>query len=324
MSSGLTRRVVLLTGAAAAIASRVVAEEPARLMRIGILAAAPAQPIDSFRKRLRELGWSEGQNVEFDYRWAEGDDTRYPALAAELIALKIDVIVTWGDTAALAAKEATGTIPIVMGAIGTALDTGVVPNLAHPGGNITGFSSQNIDTAGKQIGLLKDLIPGIRRVAVLSAANPGAVVGVRHAETAAKTGGLTLDHVQIREASDLETALPALSGLHPDAALVIAGTLLLAQRQRIVEFMNAGRLPAIYAYSEFAEAGGLISYSTDFDDLFRQAASYVDKILRGANPGDLPVQQASKFKLVVNLKTADALGLTVPALILAQADEVIE
>ena len=325
MSSGLARRTVLLAGAAAAVARKVAAEERAQPKRIGILAAAPAHPIDSLRERLRELGWSEGQNVEFAYRWAEGDDTRYPALAAELIALKVDVIVTWGAPAALAAKEATATIPVVMGAIGTALDIGAVPNLAHPGGNITGFSSQNIDTAGKQIGLLKDLIPGIRRVAVLSnAANPVAAVGIRYAEAAAKTAGLTLDHVQIHEASDLETALPALSALHPDAALVIAGTLLLAERQRIVEFMNASRLPAIYAYSEFAEAGGLLSYSTDFDELFRQAASYVDKILRGTNPGDLPVQQASKFKLVVNLKTAEALGLTIPALILAQADEVIE
>jgi putative ABC transport system substrate-binding protein len=325
MSSGLARRSVLLASAAAALAPRVVAKEPARLKRIGILAAAPAHPIDSFRERLRELGWSEGQNIELTYRWAEGEDTRYPALAAELIALKVDVIVTWGAQAALAAKEATGTIPIVMGAVGTALDIGTVPNLAHPGGNITGFSSQNIDTAGKQIGLLKDLIPGIRRVAVLSnATNPIAVVGVRHAETAAKTAGLNLDNIQIRNVSDLETELPALSGLHPDAALVIGDTLLLAERQRIVEFMNANQLPAIYAYPEFAEAGGLIAYSTDFDDLFRQAAAYVDKILRGTNPGDLPVQQASKFKLVVNLKTADALGLTVPPLILAQADEVIE
>jgi putative tryptophan/tyrosine transport system substrate-binding protein len=304
-------------------AARAQKSDQAR--QIGILAAAPAHPIDSFRERLRELGWSEGQNVEFVNRWAEGDDTHYPALAAELIALKVDLILTWGAPAALAAKEATATIPIVMGAIGTALDVGAVPNLAHPGGNITGFSSQNIDTAGKQIGLLKDLIPGIRRVAVLfNATQPGAIVGVRHAETAAKAAGLTLDNIQIGNASDLETALPALSGLHPDAALVIAGTLLLAERQRIVEFMNASRLPAIYAYQEFAEAGGLISYSTDFDDLFRQAAVYVDKVLKGANPGDLPVQQASKFKLVVNLKTADALGLTVPALILAQADEVIE
>ena len=313
--------IALLGGAATLLPFAGHAQQGDKMRRIGILAAAPAHPIDS----LRELDWSEGQNVEFAYRWGEGDDIRYPALAAELIALKVDVIVTWGAQAALAAKEATATIPIVMGAIGTALDTGVVPNLAHPGGNITGFSSQNIDTAGKQIGLLKDLIPGIGRVAVLSnAANPAAVVGVRHAETAAKTAGLTLDHIEIREASDLETALPALSRLHPDAALVIGDTLLLAERQRIVEFMNASRLPAIYAYSEFAEAGGLISYSTDFEDLFRQAAVYIDKILRGANPGDLPVQQPAKFKLVVNLKTAEAIGLTVPPLILAQADEVIE
>ena len=320
------RDLITLLGAAAILrpfAAR--AQKGDQMRRIGILAEGPLRPIDSLRQRLSELGWSEGQNVGFAYRWAEGDDTRYPALAAELIALKVDVIVTRGTPAALAAKEATSTIPIVMGAIGTALDTGIVPNLAHPGGNITGFSSQNIDITGKQIVLLKDLIPGIRRVAVLSnPTNPGDVAGFRHVETAAKTAGLTLDHIQIRNASDFETALPALSGVHPDAALLIADTLLLAQRRRIVEFMMTNRLPAIYAFPEFAEAGGLLSYSTDYNDLFRQAAAYVDKILRGANPGDLPVQQASKFKLVVNLKTADALGLTVPPLILAQADEVIE
>jgi putative ABC transport system substrate-binding protein len=310
---------------AAAVVRKVAAAEPAQPKRIGILAAAPAHPIDSFRERLSELGWSEGQNVEFAYRWAEGDDTRYPALAAELIALRVELIITWGSPAALAAKEATATIPIVMGAIGTTLDNTVVSNLAHPGGNITGFSSQNIEIAGKHIGLLKDLVPGIRRVAVLSnAANPAAVVGLRFAETATKVAGLTLDDIQIREASDLETALPALGRAHPDAVSLIADTVLLALRRRIVEFMMANRLPAIYPYPEFAAAGGLISYSPDFDDLFRQAAAYVDKILRGTNPGDLPVQQASKFKLVINLKTAEALGLTVPSLILAQADEVIE
>jgi putative tryptophan/tyrosine transport system substrate-binding protein len=325
MSNRLARRTVLLAGAGAAVASRVAAEEPVQPKRIGILAAAPAHPIDSFRQRLRELGWSEGQNVEFAYRWAEGDDTRYPVLAAELIALKVDMIVIWGTPAALAAKRATRTIPIVMAAIGTTLDNAVVPNLAHPGENITGFSSQNIEIAGKHIGLLKDLVPGIGRVAVLSnAANPAAAVGLGYAETAAKTAGLTLDNIEIRDASDLETALPALSRMHPDAVSLIADTVLLAQRQRIVEFMMASRLPAIYPYPEFAAAGGLISYSPDFDDLFRQAAVYADKILRGANPGDLPVQQASKFKMVVNLKTAEALGLTIPALILAQADEVIE
>ena len=311
--------VLLLCGSSCA------AEAEATTRRIGILAAAPLSPIDSLRERLRELGWSEGQNVEFAYRWAEGDDTRYPTLAAELVALKVDVIVTWGSPAALAAKEATRTIPIVMGAVGTALGSGVVPSLAHPGGNITGFSSQNLEIAGKHVGLLKDLIPGIRRVGVLSnAANPITLVGLGYAETAANALGLTLDRVEIRNANDLETALPALGQMHPDAALVIADTLLLAERRRIVEFMMASRLPAIYAHPEFAEAGGLISYSPDFDDLFRQAAVYVDKILRGANPGDLPVQQASKFKLVVNLKTAEALGLTIPTLILGITDEVIE
>jgi putative tryptophan/tyrosine transport system substrate-binding protein len=325
MSSGPARRTVLLAGVAAAISLRVAAEDPAQPKRIGILAAAPANPIDSFRERLRELGWREGRNIEFVYRWAEGDDTRYPALAAELVDLKVDVIVTWGSPAALAAREATGTIPIVMGAIGTTLDNAVVPNLAHPGGNITGFSSQNIEIAGKHIGLLNDLVPSIRRVAVLSnAGNPAAAVGLRYAQTAAKAAGLTLDNIEIRAASDLESALPALSRAHPDAVSLIADTVLLAQRQRIVDFMTTNRLPAIYPYPEFAAAGGLISYSPDFDELFRQAAAYVDKILRGANPGDLPVQQASKFKMVVNLKTAEALGLTVPSLILAQADEVIE
>jgi len=317
--------IAFLGGAATTQPFAARAQKSDQMRRIGILAPAPFKTIDSFRERLRELGWSEGQNVEFAYRWAEGDDTRYPALAAELVSLKVDLIFTWSAPAALAAKEATGTIPIVMGAIGTALETGVVPNLAHPGGNITGFSSQNIEIAGKHIGLLKDLVPGIGRVAVLSnAANPAAAVGLGYAQKAAKAAGLTLDNIQIGDASDLETALTALSGLHPDAASVIGDVGLLAQRRRIVEFMTANRLPAVYPYSEFAEIGGLISYSPDFDALFRQAAVYVDKILRGANPGDLPIQQPSKFKLVVNLKTADTLGLSVPALILAQADEVIE
>ena len=300
------------------------AQKGDQLREIGILAEGPLKPFDAFRRRLSELGWNEQQNLRFVYRWTEGDDTRNPALAAELVALKVDLIVTWGTPSAFAAKKATGTIPIVMGAIGT-LDTGVVPNLAHPGGNITGFSSQNFEIAGKHVELLKDLIPGIGRVAVLSnSTNPGAVVGVRHAETAAKTAGLILDIVQYRDAADLAIALPAIGALHPEAALVIADTLLLAQKRRVVEFMMGNRLPAIYAYQEFAEAGGLISYSPDFDDLLRQAAGYVDKILRGTNPGDLPVQQPVKFKLVVNLKTAEALGLTVPPLILAQADELIE
>jgi putative tryptophan/tyrosine transport system substrate-binding protein len=317
--------ITLLGGAATLRPFAALAQKGDQMRRIGILAAAPAHPIDSFRERLSELGWSEGQNVEFIYRWAEGDDTRYPALAAELTALKVDVIFTWGSQAALAAEDATKTIPIVMGAIGTALGSAVVSSLAHPGGNITGFSSQNIEIAGKHLGLLKDLVPGIRRVAVLSnAANPTTIVGIRYAETAAKAAGLTLDNIEIRDASDLETALPALGRTRPDAVLVIADTQLLAQRQRIVEFMMASRLPAMYPYPEFAAAGGLISYSPDFDDLFRQAAVYADRILRGANPGDLPVQQASKFKMVVNLKTAEALGLTIPPLILAQADEVIE
>ena len=319
------RDLIALLGAMTQWPFAARAQKGDQVRQIGILAAAPFKPFDSFRQRLRELGWTEGQNVGFAYRWAEGDNTRYPALAAELVTLKVDVIVTWGTPAALAAKEATGTIPIVMGSIGTTLGNHVVPNLAHPGGNITGFSSLNFEIAGKHVELLKDLIPGIGRVAVLSnATNPGVAVGIRYAEVAAKTAGLTLDHIQIREASDLGTALPGLSRLHPDAVLVMADTQLLAPRQRIVEFMNASRLPAIYAYSEFAEAGGLLSYSTDFDALFREAAVYVDKILRGTNPGDLPVQQPVKFKLVVNLKTAEALGLTVPPLILAQADEVIE
>jgi putative ABC transport system substrate-binding protein len=325
VSRGLARRVVLLTGAAAAIAPGVAAEEPAQAKQIGILTTAPAPPIDSFRQRLSELGWSEGQNVAFVYRWAEGENSRYPALAADLAARKVDVIVTWSTPAALAAKEATATIPIVMASIGSVLGNAPVSSLAHPGSNITGFSSQNLEIAGKHIGLLKDLIPGLRRITVLSnAANPGDAVGFGYAEKAAKTAGLSLDNVQIRNAGDLDTALPALGRTHPDAALLIADTLLLAQRQRVVDFLNANRLPAIYPYPEFAAAGGLISYSPDSDDLFRQAAAYVDKILRGTNPGDLQIQQASKFKLVVNLKTAEALGLTVPPLILAQADEVIE
>src|SRR6516225_12037377 len=181
------RDLIALLGAMTQWPFAARAQKGDQVRQIGILAAAPFKPFDSFRQRLRELGWSEGQNVEFSYRWAEGDDTRYPALAAELITLKPDVIVTWGTPAAFAARQATNRIPIVMGSVGT-LDTAIVSNLAHPGGNITGFSSQNIEISGKHIGLLKDLIPGITRVAVLSnATNPAVVVGVQHAEAAAKT-----------------------------------------------------------------------------------------------------------------------------------------
>ena len=323
------REFITLLGGAAAWPLVARAQQGERRRRIGVLETVSvtlnAANYDALRQGLRELGYVEGRNLVIEYRSADGLTERFPDLATELVRRDVDLIITRGTPAALAAKQATSTIPIVMGALGTALNTGVFPNLARPGGNITGFSSLNFEIVGKHVELLKDLIPGIGRVAVLSnATNPGVAVGIRYAEVAAKTAGLTLDHVQIREASDLATALPALSRLHPDAVLVMADTQMLAQRQRIVEFMMASRLPAIYAYREFAEAGGLLSYSTDFDDLIRQAAAYVDKILRGTNPGDLPVQQAVKFKLVVNLKTAEALGLTVPPLILAQADEVIE
>jgi putative ABC transport system substrate-binding protein len=305
--------------------------EPARaaekVYRVGVLAPKGMHAIESFKERLRQLDWIEDENIRFDYRSADGDDRRQPALAAELVALPVDLILTWGTPAALAAKRATATIPIVMGSIGDPVAVGVVSNLAQPGGNVTGFASQSFELEEKRFELLRELVPGMTRIVMLgNIGNLYADLAMKRIEALAVAAGLKFDGVKIDAGNGLESGLDAVRRARPDGVLVAAVPAFYASRiyQSMVAFMAAHRLPAIYNSREFVEAGGLITYSTNFDDLLRQAASYVDKILRGAWPGGLPVQQAASFELLVNLTTAKALGLTIPALILARADEVIE
>jgi putative ABC transport system substrate-binding protein len=314
----------LVVGLAAAAAVSVTARAEAA-KRVGILAPAPLRPIDGFKARLRELGWVEGQNIRFEARWGGDDDTRYPALAAELTALPVDAIMTWGTPAVLAAKRATATIPIVMGANGDPVGIGAVASLARPGGNVTGFSTQNLQLEEKRLELLRELVPGLGRVAFLgNVENPYIVAATKHLQTVAEAAGLLADAIALNVPFETEGGLARILRTQPDAVAVMASPALFPYRRPIVEFMAAHRLPAVYPYREFAEAGGLLAYSTNFDDLFRDAAGYVDKVLRGAKPAEMPVQQAASFELVVNAATARALGLTLPPAILARADEVIE
>jgi ABC-type uncharacterized transport system substrate-binding protein len=308
-------------------ASVAFAQMAERVYRVGVLAPEGMRAIASFRERLRQLGWIEGRNIRFDYRSTGGDDTRQPALAAELVALPVDLILTWGTPATLAAKQATATIPIVIGSIGDPVAVGVVPNLAHPGGNVTGFASQSFELEEKRFELLRELVPGMARVVMLgNVGNLYADLAIERIEALAGAAGLKFDAVKIDAVNGLESGLDAVRRAHPDGVLVAAVPAFYTPHvhRPMVAFMAANRLPAIYGNREFVEAGGLISYQTNFDDLLRQAAGYVDKILKGASPGELPVQQAATFELVVNLAAAKALGLTIPPMIAARADEVIE
>jgi putative tryptophan/tyrosine transport system substrate-binding protein len=316
-----TLAMLLLTG------SPSVAKAAEKVYRVGVLAPEGMQAIKNLRERLRQLGWTEGENIRFEYRSADGNDTRQPALAAELVALPVDLILTWGTPATLAAKQATATIPIVIGSIGDPVAVGVVPNLAHPGGNVTGFASQSFELEEKRFELLRELVPGMARVVMLgNVGNLYADLAIERIEALAGAAGLKFDAVKIDAVIGLESGLDAVRRAHPDGVLVAAVPAFYTPRvyRPMVAFMAANRLPAIYGNREFVEAGGLISYQTNFDELLRQAAGYVDKILKGASPGELPVQQAATFELVVNLASAKALGLTIPPMIAARADEVIE
>ena len=316
-----TLAVAFFTGSA------VFSRAAERVYRVGVLASGELRPIESFRERLRQLGWIEGRNIRFDYRSAEGDDNRQAALAAELVAVPVDLILTWGSPAALAAKQATAAIPIVMGAIGDPVGVGVVSNLARPGGNVTGFASQNLQLEEKRFEILRELVPGMARLVMLgNTGNAYVDLAMKRIEALAEAAGLKFDGVKIEPVSGLESGLDAVRQARPDGVLVAATQAFYFPRiyKSIAGFMTANRLPAIYGNRGFTEAGGLISYSTNLDDLFRQAAGYVDKILKGASPGELPVQQAATFELLLNLTAAKALELTIPSMILARADEVIE
>ena len=320
------REFITLFGGAAAmwpISSR--AQQPVQITRVGVLASQMLPPIRRFARKLQELGYIEGQNLRLEYRFAEGHDDRYPTMAAELVALPVDLIVTSGTPAALAAKRATSTIPVVIGTIGEAVSTGVVSNLARPEGNITGFTALNLELEGKRLELLKELVPHLKLVGMLvNTMNPLLDVSLLSLRPAAKALGLTLIQFEIRSKDDIENALLRLEQGHPDGVIVAADTVLLSNRREIVATLAKARLPTIYAFREYAEVGGLLVYGADLGALFERAAGYVDKIVKGTKPRDLPVQQAAEFGLIVNAKAAAELGLKVPPSLLSRADEVIE
>jgi putative ABC transport system substrate-binding protein len=317
--------ITLLAGAAAwPLAAR--AQSPQRVWRIGLLeTTSPAlntSNIAALREGLRDLGYLEGQNLAIEYRWGDGAE-RFAELASELIRLKVDLIVLRGMPAALAAKNATVTIPIVIVSIADPLM--VVPSLAHPGGNITGFSSLVSQLEPKRIEMIRELIPGAARMAALyNMANPIFLPRWQQLQQVAQSVGIQAQLLDVRKPEDLEPAFEAAIKGHADAVTVSNDGLMLENRKHIVGLAAKQRLPAIYAARQFVEAGGLVAYAVNFPDLYRRAATYVDKILKGASPADLPVQQPTKFELMINLKTARALGLVVPQTLLARADEVIE
>jgi putative ABC transport system substrate-binding protein len=317
--------LTLLGGAAAAWPMMARAQQPEKNVRVGVLGTLPLPPVQRFFRKLQEYGYIEGRNLRLEARFAEGRDDRYPALAAELVALPVDIIVTWGAPAALAAKQATTTIPIVMGAIADPVSVGIVSNLARPEGNITGFSSQNVDLEVKRLELLKDLLPRLARVGVLgNAANPFLDVVLKKLRPAAEQLSVVLELVEIHNSDQIEGALVRLDQGRPDAVLVPADNLMLTKRSEIAAAMTRSKLPAVYAIREFATAGGLIVHGANLGVLFEHAASYVDRILKGVKPADLPVQLATEFELIINLRAATALGLTIPPTFIARADEVIE
>jgi putative ABC transport system substrate-binding protein len=321
--------LTLLGGVVAAAPLAASAQEARKLPRIGFLGNSTAtlegNLVGPFRDGLRDLGYVEGRSILIEYRWAEGNYERFPSLIAELIALKADVIVTAGTPAALAVKKATASIPLVMVAVGDPIGTGLVASLGHPGGNATGLTSIAPELEGKRLELLKEVLPKVSRVAVLwNPANAYQISSEKEVQAAAKVLHILVASLPVRNHEELGNALATIPRERVDAVLVLADRLFLHNRERIADFVITNRLPAMNAYRELVEAGGLISFGPSYAVMHRQAATYVDKILKGAKPADLPVEQPAKFELVINLKSARALGITIPQSVLARADEVIQ
>jgi putative tryptophan/tyrosine transport system substrate-binding protein len=321
--------ITLLGGAAAGWPLAARAQQAGKLPTIGYsgggTSLTESQRVAAFVQRLRELGWTEGRNVAIEYRWPEGRNDRVAEIAVELVRIKVDVIVTTGTPAALAAKQATSVIPVVITTVADPVGSGLVASLARPGGNITGLSIQQADLAGKRLELLREVIPALRRLAILAnVGNPNAVPEMGEVRAAARTLGLEVAVFEIRRTEDIAPAFEALIKDRSEALYVVGDPLLTTNRIRINTLALGARLPTSYANREFVEVGGLMSYGVNLPDLFRRAAEYADKILRGAKPADLPVEQPNKFDLVINLVAAKALGLTVPPALLTRADEVIE
>jgi putative ABC transport system substrate-binding protein len=322
------RAFISLLGGAAAWPLAARAQQPGKLPTIGFLVAGTpsshGQWVAALVRRLHELGWIEGRTVAIEYRWAEGRTDRFDEIAAEFVRRKVDVIVTSATAAIVAAKQATSVIPIVFAAAGDPVGTGLVASLARPGGNVTGLSIQQTDVAAKRLELLREVVPGLRRLAILGNVDgPAVLLDMREVHTTARPLGLEVVTSEIRRGEDIAPAFETLKG-GADALYVCIDPLVHSHRIRINTLALAARLPTMHGSREPVEAAGLMSYGPNHPDLWRRAADYVDKILRGAKPGDLPVEQPRKFDLVINLTTAKALGLEIPPTLLATADEVIE
>jgi putative ABC transport system substrate-binding protein len=322
------REFITLLGGAAACPLAAHAQQAGKVPTVGYLGGATAISqrawVDAFREGLRELGWIEGRTVTIEYRWGEGRAERFAEIAAEFVRLKVDVILAGGTEAAVAAKQATSVIPIVFPSAGDPVSSGLVASLARPGGNVTGLSNQGSDLGAKKVGLLREIFPGLRRLAVMANADySGAVTEKAEIDTAARTLTLEVVPLPIRRAEDIAPAFEALKG-RAEVLYVVGDSLTNTHRLRINIFALAARLPTMLPQREHAEMAGLMSYGANFPDLNRRAANFVNKILRGAKPGDIPIEQPTKFDLVLNLTTAKALGLNIPDRLLALADEVIE
>jgi putative ABC transport system substrate-binding protein len=320
--------ITLLGGAAAGWPLAARTQQPAKLPTIGFLGAntssVQSQWTAAFVQRLRELGWIEGRTVAIEYRWAEGRSERAAEIAAEFVRLKVDVIVTSGTATVVAVKQATSVIPIVFASVGDPVGTGLIASLARPGGNITGLSNQTNDLGSKRLELLREVVPDLRRLAIMAnAGNPAAVLEMADVQTAARTLGLEVATFEIWRAEDIASAFQALKD-YADVLYVVFEPLVNTNRVRINTLALGARLPTVSGFREFVDAGGLMSYGANLPDLFRHAGEYVDKILRGAKLGDLPVEQPTRYELVINLKTAKALGLEVPPILLTRADEMVE
>jgi putative ABC transport system substrate-binding protein len=329
----MDRRVFLGTLAGSLLAAPLSAraQQVGKVYRIGFLSpASPSDPraqrfLATFRNGLGELGYVEGQTISIESRWAAGKYERLPGLAAELVRLKMEVIVTAAVPAIRAAKEATSTIPIIMAVVVDPVATGLVASLARPGGNITGLSLMTPELVGKQLEMLKEVVPKASRVAVLwNPANPGNAPQLRAAEVAARTLGVRLQPLEARGPREIDSAFAAMSKEGASAVVVLVDVVFIDQRTRIADLAATRRLPSVYGLPEYVEAGGLMAYGPSYIANYRRAAVYVDKILKGAKPGDLPIEQPTKFEFVINLKAAKALGLTIPPSLLQRADEVIQ
>jgi len=325
----MSRKTVVFAMALALLASTQPAgAQPAEIRRIGVLSpftpSATALWHEAFRRGLRDLGWVEGRNIRVEYRYAEGREDRLPGLAADLVRLRVEVIVAAVSTDALVAKNFTKTIPIVMASTGDALGSGLVQSLARPGGNVTGLTQMAPEMGGKRLELLKEMVPGLSRVAVLW--NPRgriSTLGWNETQLPARQLGIELHSVEVRSPGGLDKAFEEAKRAGAGALAIMPNPVFAGNMKRLAELAAKNRLPAVFHLKEFAEAGGLVAYGPDRSDLFRRAALYVDKILKGAKPGDLPVEQPIKFELVINLKTAKALGITIPPEVLQRADRVI-